>query len=189
MNEVFGDYQEPGQTVYEYLQIGFSPSSISLQRRWRNNGLSADFLADYMSTFFPKDNIGDDRNTEIKDAISYIANELLENAMKYAYKPNRNSVSITMQMDDENIYFYVSNTVDPDSVTKFRNFIIQLLTEDTSELYMEMLMANADEEDAAGSGLGFLTMINDYDAKLGWQFDATEGAGAKMVTTMVRVAV
>jgi hypothetical protein len=33
----------------EYLKIGFSPTSIPIQQRWRNNGLSANFLADYLS--------------------------------------------------------------------------------------------------------------------------------------------
>ena len=39
----------------EYLQLGFQPSSVPLKQRWRNNGLSADFLGDYVTTFFPRD--------------------------------------------------------------------------------------------------------------------------------------
>ena len=85
MIQIFGDFieQPPSQ---EYLIIGFSPSSIPLKQRWRNNGLSADFLADYLTTFFPgneDDPSTIERQAEIKSAVSYIANELLENAMKF----------------------------------------------------------------------------------------------------------
>ena len=70
----------------KFLLISFFPSSIPPKQRSRNNGLSADFIADYLTTFFPKDE--DITNTnkkqaEIKSAVSYIANELLENAMKF----------------------------------------------------------------------------------------------------------
>ena len=52
MAQIFGDYvngKSSGES--EVLIINFSPTSIPLQHRWRNNGLSADFLADYLSTF------------------------------------------------------------------------------------------------------------------------------------------
>lgn len=38
----------------EFLLINFSSSSIPLNQRSRNNGLSADFIADYLTTFFLK---------------------------------------------------------------------------------------------------------------------------------------
>ncbi len=90
MEQVFGNYVEPRdeEQEQEYLAIGFSPTSLSIQERWRNNGLSADFLGDYLSTFFP----GDDQQArhkrrEVRAGVSYIANELLENAMKYNHAP------------------------------------------------------------------------------------------------------
>jgi hypothetical protein len=51
MIQTFGDFIELPASQ-EYLIIGFSPSSIPLKQRWRNNGLSADFMADYLATFF-----------------------------------------------------------------------------------------------------------------------------------------
>ena len=53
MTRIFGDFTERKDDHGEHLEIGFSPTSIPIQQRWRNNGLSADFLADYLSTFFP----------------------------------------------------------------------------------------------------------------------------------------
>ena len=81
--------EEEGQRC-EYLKIRFSPSPVPLQQRWRNNGLSAAFVADYLSTFFlDQDPAVSACQVEIKGAFSYLANELLENAMKSSYAPSR----------------------------------------------------------------------------------------------------
>ena len=37
----------------EYLTLHFSPTRNPRQQRWRHYGLSADFLGDYFSNFFP----------------------------------------------------------------------------------------------------------------------------------------
>src|SRR6266481_4621306 len=69
----------------EYLTLAFSPISAPLRSRWRNNGLSADFLGDYVTTFLPANGAlpaSGRRQNEVKHAVTYIANELLENAMK-----------------------------------------------------------------------------------------------------------
>jgi hypothetical protein len=50
-NIVLGNFIENLPPSQEYLILSFSPSSIPLKQRWRNNCLSADFLADYLSTF------------------------------------------------------------------------------------------------------------------------------------------
>ncbi|MEL0588976.1 MAG: hypothetical protein U1O81_07445 [Planktothrix rubescens PR223] len=54
MTQIFGDFVEVPPTSNEFLVIGFSPSSIPMKHRWRNNGLSANFMADYVTTFFPE---------------------------------------------------------------------------------------------------------------------------------------
>jgi len=48
MIQLFGDFKEEPVNSKEYLELGFSPSSMSLKHRWRNNGLSADFLAPFI---------------------------------------------------------------------------------------------------------------------------------------------
>lgn len=75
MTQMYGEFCELNEGNGEYLKIGFQPNSVPLQQRWRNNGLSADFLAGYVSTFFPvEEDISAERQNEIKDAVSYIAN-------------------------------------------------------------------------------------------------------------------
>src|SRR5262245_38450197 len=191
MIQTFGDFVAPNHRRQEYLQIGFSPSSLPLQRRWRNNGLSDYFLSDYITTFFPGEDEKDKgRQSEIKDTISYVANELLENAMKFSYAPQEHPVSITLQLEQNNLRFYVQNSIACEYVAAFQAFIKRLLTEDPDELYMERLMANAEGENKSGSGLGFLTMLNHYNARLAWKFEpADEDPEAMTVTTMVNLTV
>ena len=173
MVQIFGDYVEQASNgESEYLIINFSPSSIPLQHRWRNNGLSADFLADYLSTFFPgEDDESLNRRAEIKDGVNYIANELLENAMKFNFAPAKHSVTIHMELLQNMILFYVSNFIDPKSVESFQDKINRILTDDPNELFMEQLMNNEEDEQSSGSGLGYLTMINDWNANLAWKFE------------------
>lgn len=192
MSWLYGDYLEPKENNQEYLKIGFSPSSLPLQHRWRNNGLSADFLADYLSTFLPREDSSEATllKNEIKDAISFVANELLENAMKFSYIPELYPVSITMQLEKDHVRFYVQNSVENGGADKFQTLIQRLLTEDPDELYMEQLMANAEGENEGGSGIGFLTMINSYNAHLAWKFESVDDdPPATIVTTMVELTV
>jgi hypothetical protein len=195
MEQIFGEFVALTAGEGEYLKIGFHPSSIPLQQRWRNNGLSADFLADYLSTFFPGEDLAStERKTQIKDAVGYISNELLENCMKYSFSRSQHLVSIEMFLAPSAITLYTVNGIAPDSVQPFQAFIQRLLSEDIDELYTEQLERNAtadDEGDGGGaSGLGFLTMLNDYGVTIAWQFSSSaESAGDVAVTTMVRLPV
>ncbi|MGB0383390.1 MAG: slr1658 superfamily regulator [Ardenticatenaceae bacterium] len=190
MTQIFGDFTNE-RNDQEYLIIGFSPTSIPLKQRWRNSGLSADFLADYLSTFFPtQDGDSIDRQAEVKDAVSYIANELLENAMKFSHAASEHPVSIGLHLQRDLVRFYVTNSVDPETVPGFKEFIQELLTEDPYELYIRQLERNAEEDNIGHSGLGFLTMMNDYDAQLAWKFDTAQEVPKRVnVTTMVQLFV
>lgn len=191
MAQIFGDFVEPNEGSGEYLKISFHPASAPLQQRWRNNGLSADFLADYLSTFFPGDDpTSTERQAEIKDAISYIANELLENAMKFSYASSKPTVSIEMILEPEIISLYASNSLDPSTIQPFQNFIQRMLSEDPNELYLKQLERSADNDEDNSSGLGFLTIVNDYGADLAWKFiDGAQERDDVAVTTLVKLPV
>ena len=192
MIQTFGDFIEPTPSQ-EYLIIGFSPSSIPLKQRWRNNGLSADFLADYLTTFFPgneDDPSTIDRQAEIKSAVSYIANELLENAMKFNDETSDYPIDIKLQLKSDGLIFSVANSISPLAVDQFQGYIRQLLASEPSELYIEQLEKNAADESSTGSGLGLLTMLSDYTAKMGWKFQTVQQDPEVItVTTMVQLRV
>lgn len=194
--QIFGKFQEDWTSDREFLNIGFSPSSLPIQQRWRNNGLSADFVADYLTTFFPYDSNSDrqqQRQAELKHAVSYIANELLENAMKFNYASSKRAIEFGIHLLDNSdleIVLYVTNSVNPDSVEEFQAFIQELLVLDPNELFIEQMEKNAENPDGNESKLGFLTMINDYDAELGWKFiTGSDREQSILVTTMVKLKI
>lgn len=191
MNQIFGNFVEKSEESGEYLKISFHPGSTSLQQRWRNNGLSADFIAGYLSTFFPGDNSSSaERQTEIKDAISFIANELLENAMKFSYTALNSTVSIEIILEADTISLYAKNTFHRKLVDPFQALIQRLLMEDPNELYLEKLESNSEGDDNGSSGLGFLTILNDYGATLAWKFtDSDQDGDDVAVTTLVKLSV
>jgi hypothetical protein len=167
---------------------------LSIQERWRNNSLSADFLANYWGTFFPahpSESLHHHR-TEVQDTVSYIANELLENAIKFSYEPAKIPIKIGIYLSTHLLQFYVSNSVDPQMVEPFQHYIHKLLTEDPGELYIRQLERNAEEENSTESRLGFLTLLNDYEAKLGWKFETIQQEESRksiVVTTMVELEI
>jgi len=172
--------QTPSQTEHEsgekceYLALSFSPLRAPIRFRWRNNGLSADFLGDFVTTFFSAN--GDVTDTaahqkEIRHAVTYIANEFLENAMKYHERDVDIPIGIRLELTGSQITISASNGVGTEQSDRYKAFVERILSHDAGDLLLRQL-----EESAAGvapidSGLGLLTMINDYGARLDWQFD------------------
>jgi hypothetical protein len=190
-NQIFGYFIDKPLNQ-DQLTLKFSPSSISIKERWRNNGLSADFMADYLATFVPKDDEDPNsiqRQNELKGAASYIANELLENSMKYCDYRVKYPVTIQLQLDADQIRFFVSNSISAESSQNFIAFIEELTNSDPNEMYFQQLEKSANDETGNSSGLGLLSMINDYSAMLGWKFQLIqEKPEIIAVTTMVQLS-
>lgn len=195
MSKTYGNFIEMGETQ-EYLIISFSSSTLSIQERWRNNSLSADFLASYWGTFFPahpsESHHHHRHRAEVQDTVSYIANELLENAIKFSHEPAQIPIKIGIYLSHDLLRFYVSNSIDPQTTGPFEEYIRELLSEDPGELYIHQLERNA-KENSTESRLGFLTLLNDYEAKLGWKFDTIQHAPGEeehlIVNTMVELEI
>ncbi len=186
MSIVIGEFQDDGADVREGLELTFSASSVPLQQRWRNNGLSADFLADYVTTFFPQDENDPDshaRHDEIRGAISYIANELLENAMKYGDDGLGQPIRIKLVLAADAILFAETNATTAEHGRAFQSLVTELASGDIQMLYLRQLERAAE---GGGSGLGLITMANDYGARLGWKFEDLGGETVR-VTTQVRL--
>ncbi|NJN85754.1 MAG: ATP-binding protein [Leptolyngbyaceae cyanobacterium SL_7_1] len=173
MIQTFGDFIEDSSSTPEFLLIGFSPSSIPLKQRWRNNGLSASFIADYLITFFPVDENEPDavhQRNKVTGAVRYIANELLENAMKFNDDSSPQQVSIKLELMSDRVLFRASNAVNPQTIPKFQAFIQELTTADAGDLIVRQVEKNT-TEGWDSSGLGLLTIVSDYQAILGWRFE------------------
>jgi hypothetical protein len=174
----------------EYLTLAFSPLSAPLRSRWRNNGLSADFLGDYVTTFLPaKDGVaaGEMRQTEIKHAITYIANELLENAMKYHERLADVPIGIHLELTSDQIAVSASNSINIVQAEQYRAFVECLLAGDAGDLLLRQQEQSAKGSGSTKSCVGLLTMIIDYGAQLGWRFEV--GSAQSEVVTVTTSAV
>ncbi|MBO0351236.1 ATP-binding protein [Phormidium pseudopriestleyi FRX01] len=194
MSEIFGDFLHDLPPGHDYLDIGFSANSRPIKTRWRNNLLSAHFIAEYLATFLP---IDDDeinakrREQDYKGSVSYIANELLENTMKFHSSTDEYPVRFGihfLENPENKIVLMSRNTVTLEAGDRFKTFIDELLSSDPLELYLKHLEENAEDENSQNSGLGFLTMITDYSAKLGWKFDPIPNhPNLMLATTLVQL--
>ncbi len=190
-DRVFGRFLEPLLPTEEYLTINFSPTSGSRKEYWRNNGISADFLGDYFSSFFPisEDTQAKiDKRNEIKSMVSFIANELLENAMKYSEQNFRLPVTISLHLYEQELVFIAANYAHLTTIATYQEFIQEIISSDIDDLYLRQMEKAATGE--SGSSMGLLTMINDYNADLGWKFvSLSDKPEVSKVIIMVRLKV
>jgi hypothetical protein len=173
-NQTLGHYGQQSGERCEYLALSFSPLSVPLRSRWRNNGVSADFLGDYVTTFLPSNGdmaSGGSNQDEIKHAVTYIANEFLENAMKYHERDVDIPIGIRLELTSDEIIVSARNAVGAEQAKRYKTFVENILRQDARELLLGQL-----ETGSAGAGpndscVGLLTMISDYGVQLGWRFE------------------
>jgi hypothetical protein len=196
VTQIFGDFIDQFPPEHDSLELTFTPSSRPIQQRWRNNLLSAHFVADYLSSFLPvdeEDASSEKRIKQSKGAVSYVANELLENAIKFTDDTSSYKVKFGIHfIEDVDVIavIFASNCASSESVNKLQAFIKELLfCDDPNELYLQQLEKNAETESET-SGLGLLTMINDYSAKIGWRFETIpDSLDTILVTTVAQIIV
>ncbi|MEG3958950.1 DUF6272 family protein [Microcoleus sp. herbarium2] len=196
MPQIFGDFVESFPPVQDSLELTFTPNSLPIKKRWRSNRLSANFMADYFSNFLPIDENDPAQKRRIKEskgAVSYVANELLENAIKFNNQATNFKIKFGIYFIEEadmTAVLFATNSVSAEGLDKFQKFIQELLCSDPEKLYVQQIEKSAEEENSGASGLGFLTMINDYSAKIGWKFEIVQKEPKMIaVTTMVLVPV
>ena len=196
MPQIFGDFVESFPLPQDSLELSFTPNSLPIKKRWRSNRLSANFMADYFSNFLPVDENDPAQKRRIKEskgAVSYVANELLENAIKFNDRGTNFKIKFGIYFIKEvdmTAVLFATNSVSAEGLDKFQKFIQELLCSDPEKLYVQQIEKSAEEENSGASGLGFLTMINDYSAKLGWKFEIVQKEPKMIaVTTMVLVPV
>lgn len=192
---LFGDFINNFPPEQDSLELTFTPSSRPIKQRWKNNRLSAHFVADYFTNFLP---VEDEQNSELrikesKSAVSYVANELLENAIKFNDGNSNYKVKFGIHfIEDVNTVtavIFATNSIQASGVDKLKNFIEELLASDPGDMYVRQVEKSV-EEDTNASGLGILTMINDYSAQLGWKIEIIQPDSLVFtVTTMAQIKV
>ncbi len=197
MSQIFGEFIQDFSQKHQSLELSFNNPVQLNEKQWRNHRLSACFQADYFANLLAideDDTQGKNRIEECKNALSYIGNELLENAMKFneisSHDPVKLGIYLLKNTDQITAVIFAKNSINCQYFTKFQAFIQELLSVNTQELYVQQIEKIAETEDSEASGLGLLTIINDYSAKLGWKFEPeSSNPQIIIVTTMAQIVV
>lgn len=193
MNVTLGEFYDSLPDTQEYLTLGFSPSAQARKIRWRNYGLSADFLGDYFATFFPGNNEDATNSSStqenVKACISYVANELIENAIKFSNEQVNSPVTISLYLYESSILLLVCNSTTADRAIRFQKHIHDILTTDLDLLYAQRLEQMGREE-SNESCLGLISIMADYGVKMGWRFTpSTNDDNSVAISVMARLTV
>lgn len=183
---IFGDYKESVVDRLNHFAIHINAQNVSL--RWSQCDLMAGFIASYFACFFPEDESGKESMVDRKDitySINYIMNELVENAVKFR---SSGDINISSGLFDQEIVFLVKNMIASTQVPVFQKMLREITDGNPGDLLIQRIEDNVKEDNDTGSGLGFLTMMNDYEVKLGWHFeDCARDADSLWIGTMARL--
>jgi len=144
---------------------------------WQHASATCEFLGDMFASHCAKS--GQDY-TDARHSIIYLVNELLENAIKFR---SPGDIAIDGSLEDGNFEITVTNCASPDVASGFQALLAEVTTRDPGDLLIERIEANAADENSSASGLGILTLMNDYGARLGWNFQEDAGGQEVVLST------
>lgn len=169
MDGIIGDYREPTDAGPR-VSLVFYPGAFPV--KWNQCSATADFFAEYFAGVGDADLGEEAARRDFVGSVGYVLNELIENAVKFSAG---GTVEIDAGVEDGEFVVVVSNQIASSSVDALRAKFDELVHNDPQELLMQRVEENAANPELSTSGLGFLTMLSDYRAKLGWRFDAAPG--------------
>lgn len=149
MPQIFGDFVESFPPEQDSLELTFTPSSLPIKKRWRSNRLSANLMVDYFSNFLPVEEeypAYERRIKKSKAAVSYVANELFENAIKFNNQATNFKIKFGIYFIEQSgvtAVLFATNSVSNEGLDKFQSFIQELLSSDPEELYVQQIEKSA----------------------------------------------
>ncbi len=177
MSRIYGNFIEHLPQARESLELGFGVHYHSNKERWENNFIVAQFCSNYFATFL--------LNKQLRYSIQYIANELLENAIKFN-KDSKQHINLNLYLLDDKMIISAVNTTDKLSCIKLQELVQKILTDDPLTMYIEQVKSSTEVSNI--SGLGLLTILNDHGAELGWEIqDCTDEKELLQVKTMAQL--
>jgi hypothetical protein len=162
-------------------------TSTQLSSYWRRCSLSSDFWARYIALSSPHFTVERKvKHDAVESTLSYLLNEMFENCAKFSAGPV-DSVIYDAWLFTDRMAIQMTNHIAPTQLDGFIKLIEELLSGNPDELYFRRLEENA-ETDQAGSGLGYLTLMKDYNVRFGFRFiPVREGSIAVDVQAHINV--
>ncbi|MCK0195788.1 ATP-binding protein [Ancylobacter sp. 6x-1] len=148
-----------------------------LEIGWHHCAMTADFVGELFAI-----RVGEASPDyrEIRHSIGYLVNELIENAVKFRAP---GIIAVEAAMRDGTFRVKVSNQVDRDTAARFQGLILEITDGDPGDLLIRRIEANAADPTYSGSGLGLLTLMSDYGARLAWVFNPSADGSRVFIET------
>ncbi len=162
MTEVFGDIESRNAAASFENRILLAEGPIDLT--WQHASVTAEFLGDIYGMRSGAQRLNDN---EARHSVGYLVNELLENAVKFRAPCD---VLVESSLDGNRFEIKVSNYISEETSRRFQPLLAEITQGDPGELLIQRIEANAGDAFSSGSGLGLLTLMSDYGARLGWRF-------------------
>lgn len=183
-----------GETIGSFLldssfdeHLSLMLSHDSFVANWSLCSQTANSLAERFESLLPEAHHEGrrTRREELSGAVGYILNELVENAVKFNQSGN---INVTLGSGREGLICLVSNQITSASVPELREKLLEITRGDPEKLLRRRAEENAEDEGRAGSGLGYLSIINDHGVSLGWKLDSVSSSTV-CIQTMARLPV
>ncbi|HEX2909314.1 MAG TPA: ATP-binding protein [Chloroflexia bacterium] len=190
-HQLIGDFELSPEKPLEQVALSFTPGGLRVN--WENCGRLADLMARYFAPLCANQadtvfSAPDRLVNETRHAISFIANELIENAMKFHHNPTL-PLSLSVRLHPSRLIITVSNSLTLPAARRFEAHLVELLAGDPGEQLIQKMEENALDLEGISSGLGILTILSDYQTKAGWKFERNPGLPDDvMVYSMVQLA-
>lgn len=166
---IVGDYRDLS-TNRRAIKLAFSLPVMEVMNFWSRCGLIANFGASYMAVANPS-------KKNIANSLSFILNELIENAVKYA-SPRHSLIELSLLQEGHYFIIDVSNPVSEEQVGPLIGMAEHLIdSEYVNETYIDMLTSSG--KSAEKSGIGLLTVINYYNTALSFRIVHANSGGTE----------
>jgi hypothetical protein len=179
----FGEAVALPARLERHLSLQFHTAHLPL--RWTHCSSTANFISAYYAGLFRLEYTAAQAR-DLTHSIGYLANELLENAVKFRTEGN---VAVEAGLHGSEFVLRLANHISSETSAGFQALLEEITTGDPGDLLLQRIEANAADAQSSGSGLGLLTLMNDYGVHFCWTFTPEPPTdGRVLLHTVARLA-
>lgn len=182
----FGDFKEALYAESDSVKLCFTFSKVTADRDFLCHNLSFGVVVSYLSQFINSSTLSfcSLSRKDLEQTIDFIINELLENTIKYG-DDNKPEIFVEIHVCADEVLITCTNCIDEKNYQLFKSYVSKLTSGNPQEIYSRQLEMSLNDNRL--SRLGFLSIINDYQAKIGWRFDSSQTSDENKVIISVSV--